>query len=59
MGKSMTAEVERLAFGATGATDTPAGLEQYKLERLQELRAVIDSLRAQGRNEILGETPRP
>jgi hypothetical protein len=30
---------------------TPAGLEQYRLDRLMELRAVIDSLRAERGND--------
>ena len=32
---------------------TPAGLEQYRLDRLLELRAVIDSLRAERGRELL------
>jgi hypothetical protein len=32
---------------------TPAGLESYRLDRLLELRAVIDSLRAERGQELL------
>ncbi len=32
---------------------TPAGLEQYRLDRLLELRAVIDSLRPNSGQELL------
>ena len=38
----------RAAFDeAIAAALTPAGLERYRLDRLLELRAVIDSLRAE------------
>jgi len=43
----------RAAFDqAIAATLTPAGLEQYRLDRLLELRAVIDSLRAEREQEL-------
>jgi hypothetical protein len=41
----MTAEAGRLAFSEFDATGAPASLEQHKIDRLRELRAVIDSLR--------------
>jgi len=48
MGRSMTAEAGRLAFGELSTPgNSPADLEQHKLDRLLELRAVIDSLRAE------------
>jgi len=47
MARSMTAQAGRLAFDDPDTGDAPAGFEQYKLDRLFELRAVIDSLRAE------------
>jgi hypothetical protein len=47
MARSMTAEAGRLAFGDLATGDSPGGFEQFKLDRLRELRAVIDSLRAE------------
>ena len=38
-------------FAAAGMT--PAGLEQYRIDRLCELRAVIDSLRSEREQELL------
>jgi hypothetical protein len=38
---------------ALASTMTPAGLEGYRLDRLMELRAVIDSLRAERGQELL------
>jgi len=56
MGRSMTAEAGRLAFGELVAAGvSPAGLEQYKLDRLHELRAVIDSLRAEHGGELMAD----
>ena len=43
----MTRDYGRIAFGDLVATLPPAGFEQYRLGRLLELRAVIDSLRAE------------
>jgi len=40
-------------FAAAGMT--PAGLEQYRLDRLCELRALVDSLRSERDQELLGE----
>jgi hypothetical protein len=54
MYRSMTAEAGPLAFGELAASGiSPAGLEQYKLSRLQELRAVVDSLRSERGDELL------
>jgi hypothetical protein len=48
-------ELGKRAFSDIAAGITPADLEQFKLERLQELRAVIDSLRTDSdRGETLG-----
>ena len=48
-------ELGKRAFSDIAAGITPADLEQFKLERLQELRAVIDSLRTESRGgEMLG-----
>jgi hypothetical protein len=38
-------------FAAAGMT--PAGLEQYRLDRLCELRALVDSLRSEREQELL------
>lgn len=44
----------RTAFDeAMAAALSPAGLESYRLDRLLELRAVIDSLRAERGQELL------
>jgi hypothetical protein len=49
-----TCNAARAAFDeAVAATMTPTGLEQYRLDRLLELRAVIDSLRAERGQELL------
>jgi len=54
MARSMTAEAGRRAFGKFAAPgSSPTGLEQHKLDRLLELRAVIDSLRAERGDELL------
>jgi hypothetical protein len=53
MGRSMTAEAGRLAFGDLPTPRTPAGTEQHKLDRLLELRAVIDSLRSSHGDELM------
>jgi hypothetical protein len=42
-------ELGKRAFSDIAAGITPADLEQFKLERLQELRAVIDTLRTDDR----------
>jgi hypothetical protein len=52
----MTLEAGRLAFGDFAAPGTtPTGLEQHKLDRLLELRAVIDALRAEPGDELLAD----
>jgi hypothetical protein len=51
----MTAEAARQAFGAAAAGITPAGSEQYKLDRLLELRAVIEALRTEHSDELLSD----
>ena len=46
MGKLMTAEASRLAFGELVAAGlTPGTFAQHKLDRLLELRAIVDALR--------------
>jgi hypothetical protein len=47
MNRIVTADLGRRAFSDLAAGVTPAGLEQFKLERLLELRAVIDAMRAE------------
>ncbi|MEJ0084156.1 MAG: hypothetical protein WDO72_00605 [Pseudomonadota bacterium] len=52
----MTAEAGHLAFGELAAAGaSPADLEQYKLDRLLELRAVIEALRNDGGNDLLDD----
>jgi hypothetical protein len=54
MAMPMTHNPARAAFEeAIAATLTPAGLERYRLDRLLELRAVIDSLRAERGLDLL------
>ena len=54
MAMPMTRNPAREAFDeAIAAALTPAGLERYRLDRLLELRAVIDSLRAEREQELL------
>jgi hypothetical protein len=51
---TMTCNAARAAFEeAVASSMSPAGLEQYRLDRLLELRAVIDSLRAESGRELL------
>jgi hypothetical protein len=47
MNRTISADLGRRAFSDLAAGVTPAGLEQFKLERLLELRAVIDAMRAE------------
>jgi hypothetical protein len=50
----MICNAARAAFDeAVASAMTPAGLERYRLDRLLELRAVIDSLRAERGRELL------
>ena len=54
MATPMTCNAARAAFDeAVASAMTPAGLEQYRLDRLLELRAVIDSLRVERGQELL------
>lgn len=54
MAMPMTKNPARAAFEeAIAAALTPAGLERYRLNRLLELRAVIDSLRAERGQDLL------
>ena len=45
MARTLISEYGRYAFHDIAASTSPAALEQFKLERLFELRAVIDALR--------------
>lgn len=47
MNRHFTADLSRRAFRDLAADITPAELEQFRLERLLELRAVIDAMRAE------------
>jgi hypothetical protein len=47
MARTLTANSNRRAFSEIASGITPAGLEQFKLERLFELRAVIDAMRSE------------
>lgn len=47
MARTLTAISGRRAFSDIATGITPAGLEQFKLERLFELRAVIDAMRSE------------
>jgi hypothetical protein len=47
MARILTSEFGRYAFRDIAASTSPAALEQFKLERLFELRAVIDALRSE------------
>ena len=54
MAMPMTRNDARAAFEeAIASAMTPAGLERYRLDRLLELRAVVDSLRAERGRELL------
>jgi hypothetical protein len=47
MARILSSEYGRYAFRDIAASTSPADLEQFKLERLLELRAVIDTLRTE------------
>jgi hypothetical protein len=47
MARVLSSEFGRYAFRDIAASTSPAALEQFKLERLFELRAVIDVLRTE------------
>ena len=49
MTPTFSAEIQRSAYSQLAASFTPSGLERYKLDRLRELRAVIESLQAERR----------
>jgi hypothetical protein len=49
----MTAEAARQAFGDFSAPGLPAGSDQHKIERLLELRAVIDTLRSSQEDDLM------
>lgn len=53
MARILSSEYGRYAFRDIAASTSPAALEQFKLERLFELRAVIDALRSE---RMPGET---
>jgi hypothetical protein len=53
MAQLMNAADARLTFGEIALGISPDTLEQYKLGRLAELRALIDSLRAQHYHDLL------
>jgi hypothetical protein len=44
-----SAGLQLSAFSQLAASFSPSGLERYRLDRLRELRAVIDSLHAEHR----------
>ena len=59
MARTLNAELNRRAFSEIAASGiTPAGLEQFKLERLLELRAVIIAMRAEQTLDRLTEVGR-
>jgi len=62
MARILSSEFGRYAFRDIAASTTPAALEQFKLERLFELRAVIDALRMErtpdGVHEASAHDPR-
>ncbi len=53
MASPMTREAGRIAFGDLAAVLPAEGFEQYRIGRLLELRAVIDSLRAERIDRVL------
>jgi hypothetical protein len=56
MARPNTCDTSGLAFGGMDASGmSPADVEQYKLDRLQELRAFVDSLRSQHDRELLAD----
>jgi hypothetical protein len=59
MARMLKADLTRHAFGDLAASGlSPAGLEQFKLERLLELRALIDAMRAEQALDWLGDAAR-
>ena len=54
MASQFSQEVERRALSQMAeAGFSPSGLERYKLDRLRELRAVIDTLRMEGEQSLM------
>jgi hypothetical protein len=51
-------EADQGVFGDNVSGISPAGLEQFKLERLLELRAVIDAMRAEHTLDLLSDAGR-
>jgi hypothetical protein len=47
-----------LSSHEVAATMTPTGLAQYRLDRLMELRAIVDSLRLERGEELLANARR-
>lgn len=58
MTRTVTTQWSKLAYSDLAATITPAGLEQFKLERLLELRAVIDAMHAEQALDRLSQVGR-
>jgi hypothetical protein len=59
MARLLKADLTRHAYGDIAASGlSPAGLDQFKLERLLELRALIDAMRAEQTLDWLGEAAR-
>ena len=57
MANLLTPQASRFALGERpGAGTTPAALAQFKLDRLLELRAIVDALRV---DALGGASPRP
>jgi len=56
MATSLNYDPGRVAFGELAASGmSPAGLEQYKLDRLLELRAVITSMRLERGQDLVAD----
>jgi hypothetical protein len=54
MARPNTCDTSGLAYGGfAGSGLSPADVEQYKLDRLRELRAIVDSLRSQRGQDLL------
>ena len=57
MARTLSLDAARAAFGdLIAAALTPAGIEEYRVDRLLELRAVIDSLRTERGEELLADS---
>ena len=54
MARPNTCDTSGLVYGGfSGSGMSPADVEQYKLDRLRELRAIVDSLRSQRGQDLL------